>query len=113
MVPPLIWENFQGLQGPKSLLLASLEIGFRHLDFQYPGIETGLIHTEHHRELVGVVFESQKSEVITDLLQAWTRYPGYALLGLCAEPLLAFPTWCNPPQGCDDSLYALPSSLVI
>jgi hypothetical protein len=56
-------------------------------------IEAVLTHTEHHRGLVDVVFQSQESEVIADLLHAWTTEsmshdPAYTLLGFCAEHLV-------------------------
>ena len=61
------------------LLLLSLDIGFRHLE---PGTrqwdaETHCIpHTELHQELVGIIFRSNKSEGIADLLCAFTAsYP--------------------------------------
>jgi hypothetical protein len=52
-----------------------------------------LTHTEHHRWLVDVVFKSQESEVIADLLHAWTAEteshgPADTLLGLCAGHLV-------------------------
>jgi hypothetical protein len=70
-----------------------LEIGFRHLDFQAQGIEAVLTHTEHHQGLVDVVFQSQESEVIADLLHAWTTQsmshsPARTLLGFCVGHLV-------------------------
>jgi hypothetical protein len=104
----VIYENRRGLQDWENLLRVCLEIGFRHLDFQCRSIEAVLTHTEHHRGLVDVVFESQESEVIADLLQAWTTesksdQPARALLGLCAEHLVRLhsdTTWPNFPRGC-------------
>jgi len=89
----VICRNRGNLRDWESLLLVSLEIGFRHLDVRNPYIGTRLTHTEHHRELVGIVFNSQKSEAIADLLNAWTM--GYSLdpvntsLGICAEDLIS------------------------
>jgi len=68
----VVYENRQSLGDWESLLLVCLEIGFRHLDFQYLFTEARITHTEHHRGLVDVVFKSQESEVIADLLHAWT-----------------------------------------
>jgi hypothetical protein len=56
----------------KSLVLRSLEIGFRHLEPPHWWSGIKLNHTEHHRELPDMVFKSKESEVIADLLQAWT-----------------------------------------
>ena len=68
----VIYEKRGRLRGWGSLLLVCLEIGFRHLDFRTEYIEASLNHTEHHRGLVDVVFKSQESESIADLLHAWT-----------------------------------------
>jgi hypothetical protein len=89
----VICENRESLQDWESLLLVCLEIGFRHLDFQRQSIEAMITHTEHHRGLVDVVFESQEREVIADLLQAWTaggwsHEPEHALLGFCTGHLV-------------------------
>ena len=67
-----IYENRENLEDWESLLLVCLEAGFRHLDAWQLYTDITLTHTEHHRGLVGVVFKSQESEVIADLLQAWT-----------------------------------------
>jgi len=88
-----ICENYQNLRDWESLLLPSLEIGFRHLDFQDYRIEARITHTEHHKRLVGVVFESRKSEAIADLLHVWTAEGGRddradILLSLCTEHLV-------------------------
>ena len=82
-------ENRQNLEGWEGLLLACLEIGFRHLDLQDMETVPTLTHIEHHPEMVDVVFKSQKSEAIADLLHAWTigRSPNI-LLGACTERLL-------------------------
>jgi hypothetical protein len=89
----VICENRESLQDWESLLLVCLEIGFRHLDPQRRYIGAKLTHTEHHRWMVDVVFKSQESEVIADLLHAWTARdpfpdPADPLLGLCAGHLV-------------------------
>jgi hypothetical protein len=68
----VISRNRQSCEDWKSLVLCSLEIGFGHLDSSCQWSRSGLIHTEHHRELPEIVFGSKKSEAIEDLLQAWT-----------------------------------------
>ena len=83
-------ENRRSVEDWESLVLACLEIGFRHLDVQTPYVAIMLTHTEHHQELVRVVFESQNDEAIADLLHAWTarghfHEPAYALLSFCTE----------------------------
>ena len=90
----VICENRQSLEDRESLLLLCLEIGFRHLDFQRRSIKATITHTEHHRGLVDVVFESQESEVIADLLHAWTaesksHEQAHTLLGFCAGHLVS------------------------
>ena len=89
----VICENHQSLRDWKRLLLVCLEVGFRHLDFQGRYIVATVTHTEHHRELVGVVFGSRETEAIADLLHAWTAEggfcePAHTLLGFCAENLV-------------------------
>jgi hypothetical protein len=63
-----------------------LEIGFRHLPLNRR-IPVTLNHTDHHRELRDIVFGTKESEVIADLLQAWTTN-GAQLLGICVEHLV-------------------------
>ena len=89
----VIYKNREILQDWESLLLVCLEIGFRRLDFQHHSIKATITHTEHHRGLVDVVFESQESEAIADLLHAWTtrsdsHAPAVELLSLCAVRLV-------------------------
>jgi hypothetical protein len=89
----VIYENRQSFGDWERLLLVCLEIGFRHLDFQLEYIGAVLTHTEHHRGLVDVVFQSQESEVIADLLHAWTargesNQPVDILVGSCAGHLV-------------------------
>jgi hypothetical protein len=89
----VICKNHQNLKNPESVLFVCLEVGFRHLDFQSKYINPILTHTEHHQKLADVVFKSQDSEVIADLLHGWTaesglHEPAHKLLGLCAENLV-------------------------
>jgi hypothetical protein len=89
----VIWENRESLEDWESLVLVCLEIGFRHLDFQCGSTEAWIHSSEHHRGLIDVVFKSQESEVIADLLHAWTvlgRSDPWAsvLLGSCAGYLV-------------------------
>jgi hypothetical protein len=89
----VIYANRQSLRDWERPLLVCLEIGFRHLDFQLQYVEAILTHTEHHRGLVDVVFQSQESEVIADLLHAWAKgsifhEPARTLLGFCAGHLV-------------------------
>ena len=89
----VICENRQSLEDWESLVLYSLEIGFRHFDPEDWRISGNFTHTEHHRELVEVVFKRKESEAIADLLQAWTMRgiadnQGDALLGICAGHLV-------------------------
>ena len=88
----MICENHQILADERLPPLA-LKIGFRHLDSRYQWIPTMLTHTEHHRELVDIVFNTEDSEAIADLLHAWTteshfHEPAYTLLSTCTGRLL-------------------------
>ena len=89
-----IWENRQNLEGWERLLLVCLEIGFRRLDARQPYIGTVLAHTEHHQGLVDIVFRSQESEAIADLLRAWTAggHSFGSALSACAGHLVSL---CN------------------
>jgi len=89
----MIYEKRERLQDWESLLLVCLEVGFRHLDFRIKSIKANLTHTEHHQGLVDVVFKSQESESIADLLHAWTtkhqRYGrAHGLLDFCPAHLV-------------------------
>jgi len=89
----MICENRESFEDWERLLLVCLEIGFRHLDFGARYTGGTLTHTEHHRQLVDVVFKTQESGVIADLFRAWTmRSTSYELqiklLGSCAGHLV-------------------------
>ena len=86
----VIYGNRENLEDWEGLFLMCLEVGFRHLDpWQVVSVIT-LTHTEHHRALVDVVFESQKSEAIADLLHAWTLEYDFSGPG---DTLVAIYTW--------------------
>ena len=78
----------------RSLLLICLKLGFRHLDPWEPNTRVTLTHTEHHRGLADVVFESRNREAIADLLCAWTSEdylpePAGEMVGICTGHLVA------------------------
>ena len=82
------------------LVSLALKTGFRHFDPQDQWIPLTLTHTEHHRELVGIVFENGDSEMIADLLHAWAAEgrpyePAHTLLGLCTDHLVDLPNRMN------------------
>jgi len=77
----VICENRRSLRDWEGLLLTSLEIGFRHLDPHDRDTVPALTHTEHHLEMVDVVFKSQNGDAIADLLHSWTVY-----YSLCIPP---------------------------
>ena len=88
-----IYENRKKIEDWESLLFVCLELGFRHLDTPLSYIDVPLTHTEHHQGLVEVVFKSQKSEVIADLLFAWTLRrnfsgPAGTLVEICTGHLV-------------------------
>jgi len=88
----VICENYSTLGGAKDLLLLSLETGFRCIDPEESQIEASLIHTEHHKKMANIVFNSGDGEAIADLLCAWTSESAshelYPQLGICAEYLI-------------------------
>ena len=67
----VIYENRRSLNGWEGLLLTCLEIGFRHLDPRSLSIAPTLTPTEHRLEMVDVIFKSQNSDAIADLLCSW------------------------------------------
>ena len=94
----LICEN-RCFEDWESLLLDSLEIGFRHLDSLEIGFRQfdsrcwrignlHLAHTECQRRLVDVVFKSKNNEAIADLLHACVVGNGRIPLGTCTEHLV-------------------------
>ena len=88
-----IYGNREKFEDWESLLLVCLEVGFRHLNPRQPRFGIKLTHTGYHWGSVDVVFKSQKSEVIADLLQAWTLgypspRPADTLVNICAGHLV-------------------------
>jgi len=84
----VIYENRQNLGDWEGLLLTSLEIGFRHLDSQDWVTIPTLTHTEHHLEMVDIVFESQNGNAIADLLHSWTICYSLHMPDTCVERLV-------------------------
>ena len=87
-----IYGNCSDPVDREELLLLSLEISFRHLDPQSQQISTELVHTEHHQQLVDIVFDSGDDEFIADLLHAWTStsesHDIHPSLSACAKHLV-------------------------
>ena len=88
-----VCKNHESFQDWKSLLLPLLEMGFRRFGPKDSWMPVRLTHTEHHRKLADVVFESGDPEAIADLLRAWTiRDDSYqwadGLLGICTRRLI-------------------------
>jgi len=86
----VICENYSDPVDVEELLL-SLEIGFRHLNPQYPQMEAKLSHTEHHQKLINIVINNG-DEVTADLLHAWTStsssHEQYMALDVCVGHLV-------------------------
>lgn len=87
-----ICERHPDFEDGEELLLLSLKIGFRGLDFRCQREDIGLDHTKHHQTMIDIVFNSGDDEAIADLLQAWSStdssYISYQLLGKCARHLI-------------------------
>ena len=89
----VIYDNRESLGDWEGLLLTCLEIGFRHLDPRGPSIAPILTPTEPHLEMVDIVFKSQNSDAIADLLHTWTTdRPLRVPPDTCAERLVSL---CN------------------
>ena len=93
----VICKKYSTLTDGKGLLFLSLEIGFHHLSPQEKLLK--LVHTKYHHNMAKIVFESGNSEVIADLLHAWTSQSlfdePYPLLTVCAR-YLAIPHYLEP-----------------
>lgn len=88
-----ILQDRQTCQSWEWFLLHSLKFGFRHTPSSSRNFRgVNLTHTEHHRELVRIVFNSNDDEAIADLLHAFTipRKPTAfeAPLDLCTGHIL-------------------------
>ena len=88
-----IYANREKFEDWESLLLVCLGLGFRHRDPLQRDFNVTLTHTEHHCGLVDVVFKSQESEAIADLLSALTMFCDSfeyrdGMLGICAGHLV-------------------------
>lgn len=94
----VVCKHYHSLVDGKDLLLLSLKIGFRHLDSECRGIEAGLIHTDHHQQMVDIVFKNGSGEAIADLLHAWTSsshfHEPHESLNLCASYLINLHNLC-------------------
>ena len=89
----MICGNLTNFDSWVSILLACLEVGFRHLDPWQPSANITLTHTEHHRQLIDIVFKYPQSEAIADLLEALTLNHSFsgqedALVDACARHLV-------------------------
>ena len=90
-----ICGNYKSLEGER-ILPHALNAGFHHLDSREWSIPAKFTHTEHHRELIDIIFKGGDGEAIADLLCAWapefySHEPAYALLSLCTGHLVDLP----------------------
>ena len=79
------------LEDCKYLLFLCLKAGFRRSNPGELPIHAQLIDTKHPQELVDIVFESQESEAIADLLSAWSfdfTKPPDTSVGICIGHLI-------------------------
>ena len=67
----IIWANRRSYNCWEGLLCLSLRVGFRRLD---PRAHIDLVLTEHHREMAGSIFESNRCGEIEDLLVALNQH---------------------------------------
>lgn len=92
----VVCENYDSLTLGKHLLPRSLQIGFRHLGYDN---YFELAHTNHHRRMANIIFESGDNEAIADLLHAWTsdrNVGGDELLVTCVEHLVRLRPEASP-----------------
>lgn len=65
-----IWEDGRQYPGWKSLLLLSFEVAFRHYHPDSLPRPPGLLHAKHHQEFIKLIFTTNDSEAIADLVCA-------------------------------------------
>ena len=94
-----IWENRCRYQDWETLLLLSLEVGFRHIRSSYPQFLPPSAHAEHHRGVFNTVLESNDSEAIADLVWASFMVDKSCRLGLsvCADYIIDFCSGTTEP----------------
>ena len=81
-------KHHQSSEDRDTLLLHSLEIGFRHFGPDLSSSNLCLVHA-YNQGLVDILVKSNDSEAIADLLHAWTGgFRPHPLLGTCAEHLV-------------------------
>jgi len=87
-----VCENYPCVIDGKDLLLLSLKIGFRHLNPKDHWVEAKLTHTNHHKQMANIIFESGDDGTIADLLHVWTSYSHShgppTWLNICARYLI-------------------------
>ena len=66
----MIWENRQSYEDWETLLLLSLEVGFRHLDLSYLWASLNFTRAEYPQELIDTILNGKNSEAIADLICA-------------------------------------------
>ena len=85
----VICEKCQDLKYGKDLLFLSLEIGFRGLDFKSYHENIVLVHTDHHKCMVDIIFNSGDGEIIGDFLCACNAFHSSLIMrNLCAKYLI-------------------------
>jgi len=91
----VICGKYRDLEVVETLLVLSLQIGFRSQDPVQQRVGPKLFHTRHHQSMVDCVFGSQEDEVIADFLHAWTSqgpsHGPHTSLVMCAEHLVGLP----------------------
>ena len=98
----VICRNYSSLRYGKDLLLLSLQIGFSHLDPKRYQIDAKLTHTEHHKGMAAIIFDSGDQEAIADLLNAWTSrsssHGPFTSLHICIDHLIGLHRWTLSPR---------------
>ena len=92
----MIWENCHSYKDWETLLLLSLEVGFRHLHsnpYLYSRyLQHHLIsfHAKHHQGVIDTILSSNNSQAVTDL--AWASFmideSGHLGLSICMNYVL-------------------------
>ena len=85
----MIWENHQGYEGWETLLLLSLEVGFRHIRPKNQYIPN-ITHAKHHQDFIDTVLRGDNSEAIADIALASYAIDDYRGLvaSICANHIV-------------------------
>ena len=95
----VIWRNRHSYEDWETLLLLSLEVGFRHMHSPHFWPSLMQFHTELYPDVFNTVLNSNNSEAVTDLALASLMIDSSGSLGLniCAEYIVGLHSGATEP----------------